>query len=139
MQVACQAAALVFPRGLQMEGQLGQLGSAQLDFRLKAIALSLQHALQFRLLLLQRKRLAQIEKQGKKTDERQAGHTNAIEQDGTKHLAPRPFNLLRFIGLKRRNLHPDRIHLLLANAAHHQFLGSISFSFIVQLGGERHF
>ena len=60
VQVARQAAALVFARGLQVLGELGELGGAKPYLRLQPVALGLHRALEFELLLHQYGRLAKV-------------------------------------------------------------------------------
>ena len=139
VQVARQAAAFVFTRGLQVVGQLGEQSSTLNDLGLQPVALVQHHALLFQQQHLVGKPLAQVHEQRQQAHSGQQRHANAAQHQHVINVLsafddPVGFQLEQIGGQQA-----EAIQMLLADAAHDDLHHGRNFALIVQAEGHRQF
>ena len=132
VQVARQAAAFVFARGLKVLRQLGQLLRALKHFDLQPVAFRLQDTLLLQLLVFERKGLPQVHEQRQQADRAQRRYAYAAQHQGVVDVGAAGCDLAGLIAQQFVTERADRIHVFLADTTQHHFPRGVPLALFVQ-------
>ena len=135
VQVAGQALALVLAGGLQVAGQVGELGGALGHLDLQLVMRGLHLASLFGLGAGQRVALAQVEHQRQQQHRDQRGHPKTAEQQGAVEGAVGEITLLDLQRDELAGYLAYLVHVLFADAREHQLDGGLALAVLGQPHG----
>ena len=120
MQVAGEAGALVLARGLQVAGQLGELGGAARHLDLQPVALGAHFLRLLGALVVERAALAHEQHEHDQAQQRHAGHADAAEHQRVVDLAGAQRDAAVLVGQQLGRATADLLHLVAADVGHHE-------------------
>jgi hypothetical protein len=133
VQLAGQVGALVFAHGLQVAGQLGQLGRAVGHFAVQPVALAGQLGGMFAAGLVQGLVAAQEHGQPEQAQQREAVHAEAAVGQRLEHRVALARDLRQLVPVQLRDGVAHGLHLLAADVALHQALPGRRVAVAVEL------